>query len=98
MITPVVPDSSHFSSAKTQSPDHPKQLALKALAGGRPTQIATEHNVSRKFVYRQAKISAGAIDAAFTPTQKKDDDVLFYLPVTKSLIRQIVLTLMLRCH
>ncbi|MDP6356047.1 MAG: hypothetical protein QF473_13140 [Planctomycetota bacterium] len=53
--------------------------------------------MSRKFLYEQAKRAETALDVAFAP-EKEDDQVLFYLPVTRTWIKQVVLALVLICH
>ncbi|HSR51655.1 MAG TPA: hypothetical protein VLV83_12570 [Acidobacteriota bacterium] len=53
--------------------------------------------MSRKFVYQQAAQGAQALEQAFA-SPANDDDVLFYLPVTKAWLRQVVLGLILLCH
>lgn len=75
-----------------------QQLALQALAGQEPiSELARRHQVSRQFVYQQAAKGAQALEQAFaSPT--KDTEVLFYLPVTKAWLRQVVLGLILLCH
>jgi hypothetical protein len=84
--------------AQELSPDQRQRLAVDALAGTQPiTRLAEEHDVSRKFVYQQADKAHQALDQAFTPI-RDDQRVLFYLPVTKALLRQIVLGLVLICH
>jgi hypothetical protein len=77
-----------------------QRLALDALAGTQPlSHRADEHDVSRKFVYQQAGKAQQALDRAFSPKANGgDQQVLFTLPVTKSLLRQIVLGLILICH
>lgn len=74
-------------------------VAKAVLAGASVTDIATARSVSRKFVYEQKAKAEGAIDAAFAERDVGDDDkVLFHVPVTKALLRQIILALLLRCH
>jgi hypothetical protein len=79
---------------------HPQQrchLALQALAGTYTiTQLADQHHVSRKFVYQVADTADRALHDAFAPAA--DDHVLFYLPVTKAWLRQVVLVLVFCCH
>ena len=77
-----------------------QRLALDALAGTQPlSHLADEHEVSRKFIYQQAGKAQQALDRAFCPKAKGgDQQVLFTIPVTKSLLRQIVLGLILICH
>jgi hypothetical protein len=84
--------------AKAMPPSQRLQLGLQALAGTQSiTDLADEADVSRKFVYQQSTIAEHALDEAFAP-QKADDDVLFYLPVTKAWLRQLILALVLICH
>jgi hypothetical protein len=79
-------------------PPQRQRLAVEALAGTQPiTRLAHNHAVSRKFVYPQADKAQQALDQAFAP-RRADQRVLFYLPVTKALLRQIVLGLILICH
>jgi hypothetical protein len=80
------------------APAQRQRLAVDALAGTQPiTRLAQDHDVSRKFVYQQAAKAQQALDQAFAPV-RDDQRVLFYLPVTKALLRQIVLGLVLICH
>lgn len=80
------------------APEARKELAIEALAQTRPiAQLAREADVSRKFVYQQADKAQAALDDAFEPAVK-DDEVLFYLPVTRATICQVVLALVLLCH
>jgi hypothetical protein len=66
--------------------------------GGLPISgIAADHRVSRKFVYRQRDRAQQGLDQAFAPSVA-DQEALFYLPVTKPWIRQLVLGLVLICH
>ena len=74
-----------------------KQLAVQVLARTEPvTELAKRHQVSRKFLYEQADKGAQALAHTFA-SQAKDDEVLFYLPVTKAWLRQVVLGLVLLC-
>ena len=59
-------------------------LAVLALAGTATiTGLAAEHNVSRKFVHRQANKASAALVEVFA-SNAPDDEVLFELPVTKT--------------
>jgi hypothetical protein len=60
--------------------------------------LAQEHHVSRKFVYRQLHRAHDALDQAFTPPAADPDQLLFWLPVTKPWLQQFVLGLVLVCH
>ena len=85
-------------TAKTLGSGDRLALGVQALAGHQTiTRLADEADVSRKFVYQQATIAQTALDDAFAASTP-DDQVLFYLPVTKALLRQIVLGLILICH
>ena len=83
-----------------------KQLALQQrqesaiqVAAGTETvsELARQHEVSRKFLYQQVHTAEKALGAAFA-LSSRPDDVLFYLPVTKAWLRQLVLALVLICH
>ena len=79
-------------------PQERRDLAVQVLAGAQPvSHLAREHEVSRKFLYQQAHTAQDALTQAFDP-DSKTEDVLFYLPVTKAWIRQLVLGLVLDCH
>src|SRR2546421_10458572 len=80
------------------TPSQRRQLALDALAGQPISELAQQHQVSRKFVYQQLDIAQDALDRAFAPEPDNHETVLFYLPVTRSWIRQFVLALVLICH
>ena len=84
--------------AKTLAPSERLQIGLQALAQSQTvTDLADEFDVSRKFVAKQAAIADRALDEAFAP-RASDDEVLFYLPVTKRWLRQLILGLVLICH
>ena len=61
------------------------------------SELAREHDVSRKFLYQQVHTAQQALDSAFAPVLRSEE-VLFYLPVTKSWLRQLVLALVFICH
>jgi hypothetical protein len=85
--------------AKAMTPTQRRQLALEALAGTQTlSRLAGEHEVSRKFVYRQAAKAEEALEAAFSPADPDQQKVLFHLPVTKAWLRQLILALTLICH
>jgi len=72
--------------------------AIQAMAGAaNVSHLASENNVSRKFVYQQKNRALEALNDAFAPSAA-DDEVLFYLPVTKAWLRQVSLALTLICH
>ena len=79
-------------------PQERRDLGIQVLAGAQPvSDLAREHEVSRKFLYQQAHIAQEALDQAFASLSKLDD-VLFELPVTKAWLQQLVLGLVLSCH
>jgi hypothetical protein len=98
-IHPSQPKILEICAARTLAPAQRQQLAVLALAGGETiSQLARDYQVSRKFVYRQSTTADQALQEAFTADETADDKVLFYLPVTKARVRQIVLGLLLICH
>ena len=79
-------------------PQQRQRLAVEALAGSQPlSHLAHAHDVSRQFVYQQAGKAQQALDRAFAPQADEDPQILFTIPVTKALLRQIVLGLILIC-
>jgi hypothetical protein len=73
-------------------------VAVQALAGGVSiSQLAVNNQISRKFVYQQVDKAAQALDQAFAPPTAPDD-LLFWLPVTKPWLRQLILSLVLIGH
>jgi len=93
------PDSKVLHPAKAMTPPQRRQLALEALAGTETvSRLAGQHAVSRKFVYQQTVKAEEALDAAFSPSDRDDQKVLFHLPVTKAWLRQLILGLTLICH
>jgi hypothetical protein len=75
-----------------------QQLALDALTGHSITGLARDHDVSRKFVYRQADKAQHALTDAFTPKPVADDTVLFSLPVTEVWLQRFILAALLIGH
>jgi hypothetical protein len=99
--TPSYPDRSSSAvhgAAQELNAEQRQRLALQVLAGREPVmELAQRHGVSRKFAYQQATKGAQALAQAFAPSAQ-DAEVLFYLPVTKAWLRQVVLGLVLLCH
>ena len=88
------------SPAARLSPEERKGLAVKVLARTDPVKALAEQNgVSRKFLYVQATKAKEALEDAFDPTSNEgDSQVLFYIPVTKQWLVQLVLALVLICR
>jgi hypothetical protein len=75
-----------------------QDLAVQALAGTQPiTLLASQHDVSRKFVHEQVRKAQDALEDAFATTTS-DEQVLCTVPVTKAWLRQFVLSSALLCH
>ena len=97
-------------SRKTLSPPHPcaaktlngaqrQELALKVLSRRETlSDLSRSNQVSRKFLYQQEEKAKQAINQAFEDDNVDESEVLFYLPVTKQWIRQLVLALVLICY
>ncbi|MGB3298272.1 MAG: hypothetical protein WBA76_08370 [Phormidesmis sp.] len=87
-----------LSTAASLSPTVRQDIGIQVLSRSLPiSQLADQHQVSRKFVYQQGDKAQQALDESFAPSQG-DDDVLFHLPVTKSWLYQLILGLVLICH
>jgi transposase-like protein len=85
--------------AKRLAPHERQDLAIQVLAGAETvSELARQHGVSRKFLYQQVHTAEEALSQAFAPPPPPPDKVLFYLPVTEALLRQVVLGLVLICH
>jgi hypothetical protein len=79
-------------------PQERQGLAVQVLAGAQPiSDLAREHEVSRKFLYQQAHTARDALTRAFDP-EPETEKVLFHLPVTRAWLRQLVLALVLIGH
>jgi hypothetical protein len=85
------------ASAQSLPPQTRQRIALDALAGVSISSIACQHHTSRKFIYDQLRLARQAINLAFDPPQQPDD-LLFWLPVTKPWLSQLVVALALLCH
>jgi len=74
-----------------------QQLAVAALAGDNVSDLARQNQVSRKFIYQQKEKAQQSLHESFTPSPA-DEEVLFYLPVTKKWLYGLVLGLLLTCR
>ncbi len=75
------------------------KLAVQAIVKNISiTKLAKKHGVSRKFIYAQKEKAESALQQAFKPSSSDENQILFYLPVTKAWIKQLVLALILICH
>jgi len=86
-------------AAKQLARQERQELAIQVLAGAETvSELARQHEVSRKFLYQQVHTAEQALSQAFARPPTPPDKVLFYLPVTKAWLRQLVLGLVLICH
>ena len=75
--------SSVSSVAATLRPETRQQIAIEALAKSTPiSHLATDYQVSRKFVYEQSDQASRPAES-FEPTTPAEQ-VLFHLPITKA--------------
>ena len=80
------------------TPERRKRLSIDVLARKKPvTDLSKENGVSRKFLYKQAAEADEALTRTFE-TKEKDEDVLFYIPVTKAWVKRTIVALILICH
>jgi hypothetical protein len=91
------PGQPHDSRAAALPGPARQRLALDALAGVPISQIASDQHVSRKFVYQQLRRALQGLEQTFDPPASPKD-LLFWLPVTRPWLRQLVLGLVLVCH
>ena len=82
------------SVAASLSPSIRKELAIQVLTKMEPvSHLAAQHQVSRKFLYQQRHKADQALDEAFAESTD-DQAVLFYLPITKDWLFQLILAFM----
>jgi hypothetical protein len=88
--------NSSLSVAANLSNDAGKGLAILSLSKAEPiAHLADREGVSRQFLYRRKQKAVEALDEAFAG---KDDDVLFYPPVTEAWLNQLTLALILMSY
>jgi len=87
-----------YISAKQIDQTTRQQIGISALAGREQiSNLSRHHGTSRKFVYAQKTKASVALNDAFSD-KGDDSEVLFYIPVTKEWLWQVVLSLILICH
>lgn len=90
--------SSNLVSAHQLGSKERLELGLNALTGKESiSEQSRRYDVSRKFIYQQQEKAEEALEKAFD-SPVKEDKVLFYIPVTKAWIQQVVLGLIFLCH
>ena len=86
-----------LSVAASLPPAIRKDIGIQVLSQSETlTQLAQEHQVSRKFIYQQGHIAQQALDDSFAANED-EHEVMFYLPVTQSCLFQLILALVLIC-
>ncbi len=86
------------SVAASLPPASRKSLAIEVLSKAEPiSHLAAQHQVSRQFLYQQGQKANEALDATFS-SATDEREVLFYLPITKTWLLQLLLGLILICH
>jgi hypothetical protein len=90
------PDSSVVAHSLTSA--QRQEIGIQAIGGTPISHVAEYHSVSRKFVYQQKEKVLGGIAQAFENQAEGDDDVLFYIPVTKKWLCQVVFALIFICR
>jgi hypothetical protein len=98
ILPPFVVPTTPPPGTRLLGPQQRQHLALLALTGHSLSDLARQHQVSRRFLYRQKRRARLALDAAFAPPPPPPDQVLFWLPVTRSWLEQFILALLLICH
>lgn len=98
LSSPDVAATIEPTPARLPTPQARQQLARDALDGQPISQLANQHQLSRKFVYQQLHHAHDALEHAFDPKPTDPPQLLFWLPVTKPWLRQLVLGLGLVCH
>ena len=90
-------ETSFFCPAKQLDKKQRQQLAEQALSNTESiSELAKENQVSRKFIDQQKNKAKAGINQTFS--EDTPSDVLFYIPVTKAWLSQVVLALVLVCH
>lgn len=87
------------NAASILPPNVRKNLAIQALSGKSTiTSLAEKTKTSRKFIYSQKNKATEVLSAAFSEAKSTDKEVLFYIPVTKAWLKQLVIALIFICH
>jgi|CXWL01.1.fsa_nt_gi hypothetical protein len=88
-----------LNSPSTLLPQERKQLAIDAIAGmSTITKLANDAETSRKFIYAQKEKAEEVLNNAFAEPGEEKEKVLFYIPVTKTWLIQLVIALILICR
>jgi len=89
-----VSHAAHFLTSSQR-----QKIGIEAIGGCTPiVHVAKRYGVSRKFVYQQKEKVLEGISKAFERELPSIDKVLFYIPVTKQWLYQVVLALIFICR
>jgi hypothetical protein len=77
-----------------------QEIGIRAIGGNTPiSHVASHYGVSRKFVYQQKEKARNGIAQAFDKSSfDESEKVLFYIPVTKKWLLQVLLALIFICR
>ena len=86
------------SVAANLKPEQRKKLFIEMQSSVQTvTAIANREGVSRKFLYQQQQKGNEALEFGFNKP-KEESDILYWIPVTKNWIFQVILALIFICH
>jgi hypothetical protein len=86
------------SIAANLKPEQRKKLFIEMQSSEQSvTALANREGVSRKFLYQQQEKGNQALEKEFNQP-KEDSEVLYWIPVTKKWIVQVILALIFICH
>ena len=86
------------SVAANFKPERRKQLFIEMQSSPQTvTAIAKREGVSRKFLYQQQQKGNKALEKGFNQP-KEESEILYWIPVTKQWIFQVILALIFICH
>ncbi len=86
------------SVAANLKPGQRKKLFLEMQSSDQTiTAIANREGVSRKFLHQQRNKGDQALEKGFNQP-KEESDILYWIPVTKEWIFQVILALIFICH
>ena len=88
--------TAHLLSSSTRM-----KIALQSIGGNTSiSHLASCHDVSRKYIYTQRDLALKGIAQAFKAkgASSSDEKVLFYIPVTKAWLVQVLLALIFICR
>ena len=86
------------SVAASLKPEQRKQIFIEMQSSSQKiTAIAKREGVSRKFLYQKHQKGNQALEKEFNQS-KEESEILYWIPVTKQWIFQVILALIFICH